>query len=184
MGKIKLKEKIKHVKNELHELAGLLESELKEFDNIMEENMENGYPEKDSRDPAYLTPWMQEKVKQMIERYNLENSPKKAIITCTFRNPEYQKKLYRKGRLGDKIIFPRMVVTGCDGYKKVSNHNVIPAQAVDTAIILNGKCLWDLEYFLSLGEIGERLGLVWGHRFKVSNNKTDYPHFEQPKGVV
>jgi len=169
--------------NNIEELARDMSSSLLiQINNLkVVEEMNNEYPEKDSRDPAYLTKWMQEKVKLMIERYNLENSPKRVIITCTFRNPIYQKKLFKKGRLFGKIIGD--VVTYCDGYEKVSRHNTIPAEAVDFAIILDNKCIWDDAEFDTLGKIGEDLGLVWGGRFNMGDGRKDRPHFQQPENV-
>jgi peptidoglycan L-alanyl-D-glutamate endopeptidase CwlK len=112
-----------------------------------------------------------------------DNSPYKFVITSGYRSPEEQNLLYQQGRTK-----PGEIVTYKDGYEKKSKHNNLPSDAVDVAIILDGKLNWDPKHYLKLAEhildvsdslflskeISKQIecGAYW-ETFK------DYPHYER-----
>jgi peptidoglycan L-alanyl-D-glutamate endopeptidase CwlK len=85
---------------------------------------------------------------------------------------EEQQRLYAKGRTA-----PGRKVTNVDGVRQMSNHNYLPARAVDVAVVVNGKVSWDPDDYMPLGPLAERYGLVWGGNWKTLR---DYPHLELP----
>ena len=123
------------------------------------------------------------------------------IITQVGRLPEYQKVLYNQGRfpvdivnrdrnkLGLPLLKPKenKIVTWTLKSKhllKTYQDNKRYSLAFDVAIIKpNTKIiLWDKpdinnnnrNDYMELGELGEKIGLIWGGRFK----NPDMPHFE------
>ena len=94
------------------------------------------------------------------------------LLTCTARSTDEQVKLYAQGR-----TTPGPIVTQLDGTTKKSKHNLVPARALDVAVIVNGKVSWDDSQYHPLVELSQKYGLVsggsWPH-FK------DWPHLELP----
>lgn len=106
------------------------------------------------------------------------------VITCTYRSPDEQWKLFTEGRGQDGdgnwvVQDSSKVVTQLSGRNgHVSNHNCQPARAVDVAVVIGGKVTWDPREYQPLGGLAAKHGLVWGgdwHTLK------DYPHLELPK---
>ena len=91
------------------------------------------------------------------------------ILTCTYRSPQEQQRLYSIGRTTKGKI-----ITWVDGVTKKSNHNKVPARAIDVAVIAGGKVSWDPELYLPIGIICKGMGLTWGGFWKVK----DFPHIE------
>ncbi|RJP59027.1 MAG: M15 family peptidase [Deltaproteobacteria bacterium] len=113
------------------------------------------------------------------------------MLTCTYRSQEEQNNLYAQGRTK-----PGQVVT----WTKRSRH--IDRKAFDIAILTplsppldkGGKegglsPTWDVKVnvnandipdYIEAGQIGERVGLTWGGRFRNSKGqpRPDYPHFK------
>jgi peptidoglycan L-alanyl-D-glutamate endopeptidase CwlK len=96
------------------------------------------------------------------------------IFTCTYRSQKEQDALYAQGRTA-----PGKIVT----WATHSRHT--DRRAFDIAICKGKVPTWDrkadvneneIPDYLEAGIIGERLGLVWGGRWKTP----DYPHFELP----
>jgi len=97
------------------------------------------------------------------------------IETWYHRTPEQQNELYQKGRTE-----PGGIVTYCDGYSKISYHQLWRAKDIG---ILDGS--GHLEYenipketldkYAILGKFWENLGGRWGGNFK---NFRDIFHFE------
>lgn len=99
------------------------------------------------------------------------------VFTCTYRSQSEQDELYARGRTkpGKKVT-----------WTKRSKHT--ERKAFDICIVdKQGKALWDLKVdvnddevsdYVQAGELGERIGLVWGGRFR----NPDYVHFELKEG--
>jgi len=134
-----------------------------------------------SRDIKMCAPLLQNFWREINRLYKTKYFNKKLILTCTYRSPKEQFQLYQKGR-----TIPGKKVTNCDGYKKLSDHNYRPSQAFDVAVydLKNKKILWDIKYYLKLGEMRTILGyadsVYWGGEFK---SFKDYPHFGLRKVV-
>ena len=87
----------------------------------------------------------------------------KIIITCAYRSQSEQDLLYAQGRTK-----PGKIVT----WVKESRHTL--GKAFDVAIIEGCDVTWDPDKYRILGQIGQKLGLVWGGSWKVQ----DLCHFE------
>ncbi len=115
------------------------------------------------------------------------------LVTCTYRSPEEQARLYAQGR-----TLPGRIVTRLKAGK--SRHNAqtpqgLPAaEAVDIVPLRHGRPVWglsgngvdedpsdddrdDLEVWQRCGQHGVDVGLVWGGNW---TSFKDYPHFELP----
>jgi peptidoglycan LD-endopeptidase CwlK len=116
-----------------------------------------------------LHPDMQSKAKRFVELCARENID--VLIYCTWRSPQEQKELYAIGRSkpGKKVT-----------WTLASKHNnmlgKIPASlAFDCVPLRMGKPDWEASNaYERMGQIGEKLGLVWGGRWRGK----DTPHFE------
>lgn len=116
------------------------------------------------------------------------------LLTCTYRSPEEQDKLYAQGRstLG-------RIVTNARAGK--SHHNTrLPdgtpaARAFDIVPLRHGKPVWgtsgngvdddpsddekdDLEVWQRIGAHGEAVGLEWAGRW---TRMREFPHFQEPE---
>lgn len=118
-------------------------------------------------------------------------------ILETYRSPEEQFILFKQGRiLRDKewvIVDKRHVVTNCDGFIKISNHNVLPSNAID---VMPYPIDWSDDYSFAyfagkVMEINRRMvenGIIkshirWGGDWNENNRMKDerlidFPHFE------
>ena len=78
-------------------------------------------------------------------------------ISFTYRDPDEQFELYKKGRKlvnGVWLIEDRkQIVTFKDGYKKQSKHNFNPSKAVDVYAYINGKASWDPMHLAAIGGV-------------------------------
>lgn len=118
-------------------------------------------------------PTLVARVKALMQDYELLQSGAKLIVTCAYRSPQEQYKLFQQGR-----STPGPIVTQLDGVTRRSRHNADPAEAVDVAVLVSGKVSWDVSRYQSLGMLARRYGLEWGGdwpRFK------DYPHLQLPE---
>lgn len=101
------------------------------------------------------------------------------MLTCTYRSQAEQDALYAQGR-----STPGKIVTWTRTSRHSSTLDGKPAAtAFDIAVLSNGKPTWDIKVdvnndnqsdYKEVGEIGSRLGLEWGGRWK----SPDYPHFQ------
>jgi peptidoglycan L-alanyl-D-glutamate endopeptidase CwlK len=115
-----------------------------------------------SRDLADLTPNMQEIFRALKLAYEDMFPDRQIIPICTYRSVEEQQTLYASGRSK-----PGPVLTNCDGIKNKSKHNLYPAQAVDVAILISGKAVWNDAYYSPLHDICAAIpGARWGGDFK------------------
>ena len=99
-----------------------------------------------------------EQLKALADKENI-----KFRITCGYRSPAEQARLYAQGRTAKGKI-----VT----YVKHSKHN--DGLAIDIVIIKNDTVSWVGEDYFRIGEIGQALGLTWGGAWRMR----DYCHFE------
>lgn len=102
---------------------------------------------------------------------NLYPNDPKPILTCTYRSPEEQTKLYAQGRTA-----PGPKVTNAKAGE--SPHNLLPAEAFDIAFKKeDGSLDWNPELFKKFATIMKdcTVGIVWGGDFK---SIKDAPHFE------
>jgi len=101
------------------------------------------------------------KIAKLILRAELGGIP----LLCFYyhRTAEDQNRLFKEGK------------SNCDGYKKISKHQVW--RAMDFVILDDdGKCIWNHEArYEVLGEIWESLGGTWGGRW---DSLKDLYHFE------
>lgn len=111
----------------------------------------------------------------LLSKYITENPGHDLRITCTYRTPEEQQVLYAQGRTR-----PGGIVTQIDGVHTLSNHNHRPSRAIDFAVVIAGKMVWDVALYLPVGKLAEAAGLVWGGDWP---HFKDYPHIELPKEI-
>lgn len=103
------------------------------------------------------------------------------LVTCTWRSPQEQARLYAQGRTK-----PGKIVTRAQPGQ--SMHNAMrggkPASlAVDVVPMRAGKPVWgttgaDLELWQKVGKLGEKAGLEWAGRW---TRFREFPHFQHPK---
>jgi len=112
-----------------------------------------------------------EKFALLIERARLEDPPIRFIVWTFYRTPDQQNALYQQGR-----TTPGKIVTNCDGYTSLSNHQ--RWLAADILIIKpDGSQDWGPSpAYDRLGEIWRSLGGAWGGDF--ASLKGDIFHFE------
>lgn len=102
------------------------------------------------------------------------------LVTCTFRSPQEQDRLYAQGRQ-----LPGPIVTNAKGGQSAHNYMFsdgrFASKAFDVVPLRGGKCVWgtqghDLDIWKKVGEIGVNLGLDWygetGSKF------IEFPHFQ------
>jgi len=137
-----------------------------------------------SRDFAHAHPILVERYKLIVGEYALDNPGKSLIATCTYRSPKEQARLYALGRVGHDVKDYTKVVTNCDGKTKKSDHNQWPARAIDCAVLVGGKVIWDEAEYYCLGKYAKKYGLEWGGFWQPPKFKPDFPHFYLPKNVA
>ncbi len=138
-----------------------------------------------SRDLADLDEGLRAKwLAVAAETERVHTAPRWAlIVTCTYRPPAEQLRDYACGRtVADEggawiVADPAKVITNCDGYSVLSNHNHHPARAIDFAVSIAGKITWDEECYREVGARAEALGLRWGGRWRRPH---DSCHLELP----
>lgn len=109
-------------------------------------------------------------------------------IDCVYRSPEEQFELFKKGRRAIdsvnhwEIVDKSQIVTNVDGYVVKGAHNYKPSRAVDFRVISNqtGKTTWDDKFYVPLGEIAKRYGLVWGGDWDGDGDRTDQKLMDAP----
>ena len=96
------------------------------------------------------------------------------LVVHTFRSMEEQAQLYAKGRQ-----LPGPIVTYAKpGYTWHNYQRALDVVPMDA----KGNLLWNapMTTWTRLGEIGEKIGFVWGGRFKKFK---DLGHFENSRGL-
>ena len=127
-------------------------------ENLNDENIIE-IPEVDvSREFAHCNETLVERFKQLTLDFEAQQPGKKLIVTCTYRSPKEQKRLYTQGRFGN----PGPILTYKDGKNSKSRHNVFPSTALDVAVIIGGKAVWAEEHFWPLLPLCIKHGLESG----------------------
>jgi hypothetical protein len=107
----------------------------------------------------------------LLDEFDAESDQFKYRIICAafHRTAEEQNKIYQSGRTTDGPI-----LTNCDGYIKVSQHQLWRAMDLYLVDADTGFLAWDDEPYARLGEVWESFGGTWGGRF----TSKDSGHFE------
>lgn len=119
-----------------------------------------------SRDISLLHPNLQIMAHELIR--HCKNNGINIGISQTLRTKAEQDNLYAQGRTK-----PGKIVTNVQ--YPYSKH--CWGVAFDVFVQRNGKAIWDTAAYRPVGDLGERIGLVWGGRWR---NFPDAPHFELP----
>lgn len=123
-----------------------------------------------------LLPHVAELARQLVEIAEEELPIDELRITSTYRDYEYQDKLYAQGR-----TTPGSRVTSVRGGQSWHNFQV----AFDVVPIVDGKAVWDTasehnkQLWKDIGDIGKELGLEWGGDWHM----VDMPHFQDAGGL-
>ena len=124
-----------------------------------------------SRDIKDCVPLLQEFWPKVKGWYEGKFPGRTIFLTCTFRTVKEQQEIFAQNR-------PGRVFTRCDGIKNKSNHNLIPSQAIDVAVSIKGRVVWEDEFYTPLGGAVKDLNYTdrirWGGWFSFH----DFPHFE------
>jgi len=172
-------EKIRHIIIEMREMLGLVENEVNELCRIISINNNKSVPLNVSRRITDCTLFLQDIWKELKKRYeSMFSDGRRLKLSCTYRPPEEQFKLFLKGRdyVGN-IIDKSKIVTYCDGKIKKSPHNYYPSYAFDCFVELNNQAIWDKREYQVIGKICQILGVRWGGNF---SNLYDVYHIEDP----
>ena len=121
-----------------------------------------------SRDTDELTPLAKMYAIRFLNEAAVQNIP--VLITCTYRDNEYQDHLYAQGRTR-----PGNKVTKAKGGQSAHNYRV----AFDfVPLDVFGRADWNnLDAFKKLGAIGKKVGLDWGGNW---TSFVDMPHMQVP----
>ncbi|MEN7429144.1 MULTISPECIES: M15 family metallopeptidase [Chromobacterium] len=136
-----------------------------------------------SRDPADLHESIRATALQFLAQANAalkaSSSDLEVRFTCTWRPQSEQDALYAQGRTkpGPKVTWVTNSAHNTDLLETPRGD----AEAFDVGVFEQGRYLpganaRELALYQRLGPIGEKLGLVWGGRWKSS---PDYPHYER-----
>lgn len=145
-------------------------------------------------------PYIRDRWDEIVRRFKAA-SGLDIFITCTYRSPQEQNRLYQKGRAhpgepcwhdGQKRPITTcaahplgLTVTNIDGVTRLSEHNAFPARAIDVCVDRDpgpGKvAVWDEAAYKPLGPICEALELEWGGGWR---RLKDYPHIQVPLDVL
>ncbi len=116
-----------------------------------------------------LHPLIREKAIEFINRAEKELGIK-LRVTSALRTWSDQQKLYNQGRSA-----PGKIVTWASPGQSYHNYGL----AFDVVEIKSGKALWNNPRWAEIGNLGKRLGFVWGGDWK---GKIDRPHFQMTFG--
>jgi hypothetical protein len=114
---------------------------------------------------AKLQPW-----------YAAKYPGRSLILTYVRRTPVEQLRLFCQGRLPE---ISGEIVTGLDGFIKMSKHNFNPSRAIDVAILVSGKADWSRSAAVTLAPAVRELGYIgrieWGGSWV---SLEDWYHFQ------
>lgn len=131
---------------------------------------------------------MQDVTKELRDAYlalaadfKQENPGRNLVVTCTYRSTDEQLVAYAHGRAkrdgkwivedSSKIITQ---LSGEPGHE--SFHNRKPSEALDVAVAVGGKVIWDEKAYYPLGALAQKHGLEWGGNWP---HFKDYPHLQR-----
>lgn len=123
-----------------------------------------------SRDIAKLSPFMQGKAKQFMDKCHAAGLD--IVIICTDRSDAEQNACYAAGQSNCRA--------GQSAHNAKTADGLPASEAFDVGVIRNGKYVGngkDPDY-LSAGQIGEELGLVWAGRW--TGKIKEVAHFQNP----
>lgn len=130
-----------------------------------------------SRDIKDAHPYLRNRWPRILEHYR-KWTGKELFLTCTWRSPKEQSRLYAQGRTTEGPV-----VTWVDGFNKLSKHNLYPSHAIDVAVkeVVDQKVKvsWDYRDYLPLITICRVLDLESGGEWK----KKDWPHIQIPRDL-
>jgi len=126
-----------------------------------------------SRELRDLLPEVEQRARDFLARALIEGID--LLVTCTYRSPQEQARLYAQGR-----TTPGKIVTHARPGMSWHNHR----RALDVVPLRLGKPVWgttgtDLSLWLKVGELGEAAGLEWAGRWK---RFREFPHFQYTGG--
>jgi peptidoglycan L-alanyl-D-glutamate endopeptidase CwlK len=126
-----------------------------------------------SRALGDLHPQVRERVVQFLHLCDANQID--ILVTCTWRSPQEQDKLYAIGRTE-----PGRIITNARAGQSLHNWMTggTPAsRAIDVVPLVDGKPVWDDKdpLWQSIGRLGEAAGLEWAGRWKKFK---EYPHFQ------
>lgn len=128
-----------------------------------------------SREINALLPSVATKAWQFLEELSAADID--VIVTCTWRDPEEQDRLFSLGR-----STPGKKITNARAWQSWHQYR----RALDLVPVRNGKPVWtttgaDGELWQKIGEIGERCGFEWAGRWQ---RFREYPHFQITDGLT
>ena len=129
-----------------------------------------------SRDLRLAHPELSKRVKALLESYKRMFPTRDIFLSCVYRSPEEQKRLFLSGRFGNQ----GSILTNCDGFAKLSEHNRAPSRAVDFAVMDGGKVVWEEIVSYPIGNLAREVGLEWGGFWE---KWQDPWHIQLPKEV-
>ena len=142
-----------------------------------DENKAEGLPEVAvSRDFKHADPELVRRFLRVANDFTAQTG-KSLLVTCTYRSPAEQNRLYKQGRFGNA----GPIITQLDGKNKKSKHNYFPSKAIDVAVLDGGKATWDEKEYWPLLPLAKKHGLISGGEW---NKFPDWPHLQLPEGVV
>lgn len=138
-------------------------------------------PSKDIQDAVKL---IQDAWPQIQNEFFKRNPNRYLVITTTYRSPEEQFELFKKGRTMDTqghwvVQRQEQIVTNVDGRTVLGAHNYMPSRAIDVTVFDNqtGKPIWEESSYYCLLEIAQTVGLESGGGW---HSLKDWPHLQIP----
>ena len=139
-------------------------------------------------------------VRELMEMYAIRFAPWQLVITSVYRTVAEQEALYSQGRVASKLELNAVreraglppIYDDAEAHRIVTNvrhsrHNQHPAEAVDLAVAIDhdgpsGPLKPVIDWntasrYEAMGALSERLGLVWGGRWR----QRDLCHVELPR---
>lgn len=111
-----------------------------------------------SRDFRHADKRLVERWKELTEAFARKFPDREVLITCVYRSPEEQWKLWRQGRFAD---YPGPLLVDCDGRSRLSPLNYYPSRGLHAIILSRGIPVEDEPPYYPLGCLARHCGLVW-----------------------
>jgi len=135
-----------------------------------------------SRDIIHAHPYLQERWPRLVRLFQDETG-RDLLITCSWRSPREQMRLYQIGR-----TVPGPIVTHKDGQTPTTRslHNVYPSRAIDVAVDIDPNLekvvvSWNEEFYRPLVNICHKLNLISGGSWQKFR---DWPHIQMPTEIA
>jgi hypothetical protein len=111
-----------------------------------------------SRDYRHLHPKLLERWKELVEACARKFPDRELLVTCVYRSPEEQWKLWRQGRFSD---YPGPLLVDCDGRSRLSPLNYYPSRGLHAILTNRGLLVEDEPPYYPVGCLARQCGLVW-----------------------